>query len=235
MVYNVYLQVMRDGRTHAHVPDLVGCNWRAATPEEAMARAPAAIAGHLAWLRRHGQPVPGPQEPVEAVLAARERSTARNGGLVGFFPEDQQPVSEGERERFLHLMACSRADLLALTRGLDEEVLRRRPAPVSWSIYEILRHVASAEQWYLTRLFGTRQLPRLRRAESVWERLELTRALAVERLGGLGEEARSARVRQDEDGELWTARKVFRRYVEHEREHYAHVCEVLDALGVARP
>jgi hypothetical protein len=36
--------------------------------------------------------------------------------------------------------------------------------------------------------------------------------------------------------ELWTARKVFRRFIEHEheREHYAHMVEVLDALGVSQ-
>jgi predicted RNase H-like HicB family nuclease len=32
MIYDVYLQVKRTGRTHAHVPDLPGYNWLADTP-----------------------------------------------------------------------------------------------------------------------------------------------------------------------------------------------------------
>ncbi len=227
MIHPVYLQVMRNGRTQAHVPSLPGCSWRGASPEEAMARAPAAIAEHLAWLRRHGEPVPPADEPVVAVVAEQNRSTAVNGGLVGFFPDDQQPVPEAERQRFLRLMACSRADLLALTRDLPEEILRWQPAPGSWPIHEILRHVAAAEQWYLTRLFGPGKLPRFKPAKTVWERLEKVRALAVERLAALGAAELSDRICTDEDGELWTARKVFRRYLEHEREHYAHVLEVM--------
>jgi predicted RNase H-like HicB family nuclease len=29
MIYDVYLQIKRTGQTHAHVPDLPGCNWLA--------------------------------------------------------------------------------------------------------------------------------------------------------------------------------------------------------------
>ena len=38
MIHPIYLQVMRNGRTQAHVPSLPGCSWQGASPEEAMAR-----------------------------------------------------------------------------------------------------------------------------------------------------------------------------------------------------
>jgi len=44
MIYDVYLQVKRTGRTHAHVPDWPGCNWLADSPEAAMDNAVEAIA-----------------------------------------------------------------------------------------------------------------------------------------------------------------------------------------------
>ena len=232
MDYDVYLIVMRDGRTHAHVPALVGCNWRGATPEEALDRAPAAIEAHLAWLRRHDLPAPAEGEPV-ACRPVEQRSTVRGGGLVGFFESDRGPVAAGEVREFLHLMDCSRQDLLALTRDLPDEVLDWEPAPGSWSIRQILQHVANAERWYLARILASEDLPRLKRSRTVWERLEKVRALAVERLSGLSEIQRTATVVTD--GEMWTARKVFRRFIEHEREHYAHAIQVLDARGLPRP
>ena len=52
-------------------------------------------------------------------------------------------------------------------------------------------------------------------------------SLALDRLQGLNEAVRSAVV-TDESGELWSARKVFRRFVEHEREHTAHIREIME-------
>jgi len=52
-------------------------------------------------------------------------------------------------------------------------------------------------------------------------------SLALDRLQGLNEEVRSAMV-TDESGELWSARKVFRRFVENEREHTAHIREIME-------
>ncbi len=47
MIYEIYLQVMRTSRTHAHVPVWPGCNWLADTPDVAMEQAVVAISWHL--------------------------------------------------------------------------------------------------------------------------------------------------------------------------------------------
>ncbi len=78
MLYDVHLASKRSGLTHAHVPALPGCNWRAATPQQAGERAPAAPPEHLAWLRRHDLPSPSPEEKtlahlVHQVCRARRR------------------------------------------------------------------------------------------------------------------------------------------------------------------
>jgi predicted RNase H-like HicB family nuclease/uncharacterized damage-inducible protein DinB len=227
MIYDVYLQVKRTGRTHAHVPDLPGCNWLADTPEEAWSRAAEYISEHLAWLRKHSQPAPPADEPVIPRLAQQYKSTAREGHLIGFFDNERRPVLPDEIPCFLELMACARADLLTLVRNLPEETLNWNPAPGSWSIQETLRHVAGAERWYLTRILDPASIPHFKPCKSVWQRLETVRATVRESLAGLSEAVCRAVV-ADESGELWSARKVFRRYLEHEREHTAHIQKILD-------
>jgi len=232
MIYDLYLQVQRTGRTHAHVPALPGCNWLADTPEEAWSRAVQSISAHLAWLAKHSQPASPADEPVIPRLAQQRRSTAREGHLVGFFESERQPVLPAEIPGFLDLMASARADLLSLVRDLPAETLNRRPAPGSWSVQETLRHVAGAERWYLTRILDPATIPVFKPSRSVWHRLEIVRALAVERLSALAAAERSAVVAA-RSGELWSARKVFRRFLEHEREHTAHIHEILDRLSAA--
>lgn len=227
MLYEVFLQVRRSGRTHAHVPGLPGCNWLADSPEDSWRRAPAALNNHLAWLRQYGQPAPLPTEPVIPHLAQQHKSTAREGNLIGFFESDRQPVYAAEIPGLLALMTCARADLLALTQGLPGDILVREPAPGAWSIEQVLRHVAGAERWYLTRILDPASLPQFKPSRSVWQRLAAVRALALERLASLSEEARCTIV-SDKSGELWSARKVFRRFLEHEREHTAHIQQILD-------
>ena len=233
MIHDYYLQVKRTGRTHAHVPGLPGCNWLADTPEAAWSRTGEAISDHLGWLRIHAQPAPPMDEPVIPRLAQRHKSTAREGNLIGFFESERQPVLPEEIPCFLELMACVRVDLLALVRDLPEETLDCKPAPDSWSVQDTLRHVAGAERWYLTRILNPTAIPHFKPCASVWQRLEMVRTVVLERLSGLNEAERSVVV-ADESGELWSARKVFRRYLEHEREHTAHIQEILDQYRAAR-
>jgi predicted RNase H-like HicB family nuclease/uncharacterized damage-inducible protein DinB len=226
MVYDVYLLVKRSGRTHAHVPDLPGCNWLASSPEEAWRLAPEAIRAHLGWLRKHDQPAPSSGEPIFPRLAQQHRSTAREGNLIGYFECERRPVSRKEIPAFLELMACARTDLLEPVRELPDEVLNWQPASDSWSIQEVLRHVAGAERWYLTRILDPVTIPHFKPSKSVWQRLETVRAVVLERLARLNQAERSM-ISADESGELWSARKVFRRYLEHEREHTAHIHKIL--------
>lgn len=228
MHYDVYLQVGRDFRTHAHVPALPGCNWLAADPQSAMEMALNRISDHLNWLRRHGLPAPSLAEPIVPHLKQEKKSRAADGHMVGFFDCDLQPIKAEEAKLLLAILSCSRQDLLALTRELEQSKLDYIPDPGEWPIAQILRHVASAERWYLTRILDPRSLPTLKPSRTVWQRLESVRALAIDRLQNLTAEQRSALIIRD--GEKWTARKVFRRFLEHEREHYHHILQVLSSL-----
>ncbi len=192
-----------------------------------MGHAAGAIIWHLAWLRKYAKPAPPASEPILPRLAQQHPSTAREGNLVGFFESERQPVLVEEIPPFLDLIACSRIELLEMTRPLADPILDRQPAPASWSIQDVLRHVAAAERWYLTRILDHTNLPKFKPNPSIWGRLEAVRALALERLAGLSE-AECSQVVADQSGELWSARKVFRRYLEHEREHTHHILEILE-------
>ncbi len=228
MIYGIYLQVKRTGRTHAHVPGWPGCNWLADSPEAAMERAVESITWHLAWLRKYGRPAPPQDDAILPRLVQQHASTARDGNLIGFFEAERLPVMSNEIPGFLDLMACSRSELLELAQNLPETVLSWPPAPGSWSILEVLRHVAASERWYLTRILDPSSLPQFKPNRSVWSRLEAVRALALGRLAVFNEVELSL-VKADQSGELWLARKVFRRYLEHEREHTHHIQEILYA------
>jgi predicted RNase H-like HicB family nuclease len=225
MVYDVYLQVKRTGHTHAHVPALPGCNWLAGSPDAAWEQATAAIQDHLTWLRRYGQPAAPLDEPVLPQLAQQNKSIAREGHLIGFFECDRIPVTPGEIPDLLRLISCARQEVLKLTQALPGEVLSWRCAAKEWCIVEVLRHVAGAQRYYLTRIFDPASIPIQPASRSVWKRLERMQLLSFEKLLHLSEEQRTA-VLVDSSGELWSARKVFRRYLEHEREHTHHIQKI---------
>ncbi len=58
------------GNWSAHVPDLPGCVGAADTFEELSAMMAAAVAGHVAFMRQRGVPVPSPSVRVEELEAA---------------------------------------------------------------------------------------------------------------------------------------------------------------------
>jgi len=227
MQYEVYVQEKRNGHTMAHVLELVGCIAQGNTPEEALERLPTAITEYLSWLRAYGEEAPSEGESIEFEVVEHNRSTSTTG-LIGFYEPERNPVSEVEIEYFLRLMAHSRDTLLCLVGDLGEAVLRERSPGHTRSVSDILRHIASSEQWYLTRLWH--DLPRFPPQRDVFDRLALVREYACRRLGAMsaGERAQVVTAR---DGELWSARKVFRRFLEHEREHTDEIAERLHPAG----
>lgn len=236
--YQVYLEIHDDGRCMAHVPELPGCFARAPTRDEALSQVPTMIRDYHAWLRRHGEPAPPPDAPIEIEIAGESVGFGPfdPGDAAALLPPDQMALTPEEMEHLFRLMAHSRADLLALVRDLPDEILDWRPAPQSFSIRRLLRHIGNAEKWYVSRLVSPEALPSEWKHDEdmpLLEFLEMERRTAVARLRQLTNEERSQVfypshwTRHPE--EPWTARKVLRRFLEHEREHTAQVREVLAA------
>lgn len=238
----VYLEVSADGRCMAHVLDLPGCFVRAQNRDAALSRAPAAIRECHAWLRRHGEPAPPDDEPIELHVAGEVAGIgpfeARSAAAL--FAPEREPIALDELEWCVRLMSHARLDLLALVHELPNDVLEWQPDPDSFSIRRLLRHVGNGEKWYVSRIAPEESLPaEWERDEelSIFEFLEMERRTAVERLRQLSDEERAGVFTPvgwtDHPEEPWTARKVLRRFLEHEREHTAQAREILLAWWAA--
>jgi len=236
MRYTIYLEPGPAGPCMAHVLDLPGCFVRAANRDEALRRLPDAIRDYHAWLRRHGEPAPPEEEPIEIKVAGESAGFGPfdPGDAAALFPPDREPVTPEEMEHHFRLMGHARADLLDLVRDLPDEVLDWQPDAESFSIRRLLRHIGNAEEWYVSRIVPPETLPPAWEHDEnlpLFEFLEMERRTAVERLRQLTTEERSGVFYPtqwtDHPDEPWTARKALRRFLEHEREHTAQAREVL--------
>jgi len=253
MKYSVFLEINPDGRTLAHVLELAGCISRADSRQEALQRLPGLIHEYHAWLRGHGEATPAEDVAIDLQIAGESSGYGPfdPGNAAALLPDDPQPVARDELEYYLALAAYGRADLLGLlcretpaalgTDGsplpeLPDDLLDWQPAPHSFSLRRVLRHIGNAEEWYVSRLVSPETLP------AEWEHdedlpllqfLAMERRTAVDRLRRLTDDELSRVVYPsqwtDHPEEPWTARKALRRLIEHEREHTAQVREILAA------
>ncbi len=130
-------------------------------------------------------------------------------------------------------MNHSRRDLLELCESLDSKALLRKPKGGPRTIGDCLSHIASVEWWYVTRLdiVLPADFPR-----DPFDLLQYTRRLAEKELKRLTKEQRTRIFQPHHDPSpvcnLWTARKVLRRFVDHERLHTAYIEKALsEAAG----
>jgi hypothetical protein len=155
---------------------------------------------------------------------------AEAGKPEPLFWSEVLPVSTKDIDRTLRLMKYSRTDLLELCSRLDGGVLRWKPKTEPRTIGNCLKHIAIVEWWYVTRLNITlpTKFPR-----NVFELLRHTRRLAEQNLGGLSKEERTRIFQPKNDRSpicnLWTARKVLRRFVDHERLHTNYIRKILQS------
>jgi predicted RNase H-like HicB family nuclease/uncharacterized damage-inducible protein DinB len=222
--YRACLEVGEDGTCMAHVPELIGCFAVGSTREETLERLRGAISEYLAWLAGHGEaPVPSAESEEVEIEVVEEASAPgsyprKPGEPVAFFAADQEPFSYHDLQTAVRLMEHARRDLLEFLRGVPGDLLQWRPGPDEPSIAETLLHMAYVEASYLARLEEESQ-------HSPFPQLAAIRSWAYHRLGRLTE-AELSRLTTHR-GEKWSARKVLRRFLEHDREHTAHIRSLL--------
>jgi len=136
-------------------------------------------------------------------------------------PSDLEPLTPQERDGLLEQLEVAWREVktsLEEISQLPKEIQEWKTKGRTYSLRQRVMEVADDEWWFALRLTDWPQDP--------FERLETIRQMAVERLQNLApEELERVTIHY---GEEWTARKVFRRLLEHEREHLSHIEEVLE-------
>ena len=219
-MYALYLESgPQRKKTLAHVLDLLGCVVQRATTGEAAAATPDEIRAYLGYLRRHGEKV-DPDEKIEIRIAEHNTEGLFSGQAL--WPQDLKPLAPAALARYLRWLEWSRADLLALVKGIDEKGLRAKP-PKGRSLRDILLHVLGADKSYVYALVGP--LKTMGEPTNAADRGEIdlrialqeARAAAIDRLKTLTP-AERARVRKAGQS-TYSAYRVIRRMLEHEWEH----------------
>jgi predicted RNase H-like HicB family nuclease/uncharacterized damage-inducible protein DinB len=214
MKYIVYLEcdeeTLKEGGYLAHIPAIPGCVGRGLTKKEAVARCEETLRAYLALLIHAGvSGVPRETEKIELEAHDCDGHT---------FQPDYNPLMPNEAEQLVQWMEVSRDELLETVKKLPVAALDWKPNPNVWSIREVLNHVANADWWYEQRLQDWPQ--------DTFERLAATREHLIARLHRLTDSERGrVTVHYGED---WTARKVARRTLEHEREHLQQIRETVE-------
>jgi uncharacterized damage-inducible protein DinB len=212
----------------AHVLALPGCFARAHQRTEIFERLPRAICDYQRWLEDHGKSTIPSDKTMEFEIAEEQTAIGpfNPGDAAALFAPEKEPIQPSEMERYLVLMKFSRSDLLKLVSGLSLSELDWQAGIHSFSIHRILRHIGNAEEWYVSRLVPTENLPKEWENDenmAIFDFLDLERTTAVTCLQQLSDVQRSQvyfpQHWTDHPDEAWTARKVLRRFLEHEREH----------------
>jgi predicted RNase H-like HicB family nuclease/uncharacterized damage-inducible protein DinB len=214
MKYVVYLEcdeeTLKEGGYLAHIPAIPGCVGRGLSKREAVSRCEETLRAYLALLIHSGvSGVPRETDHIDFEVHDCAGPTLQT---------DYNPLMPNEAEQLAQWLDVSRDELLETVSGLPEGALDYRPNPYVWSVREILQHIANSDWWYTQRL---RQWP-----ADLFERLAATRELVKSTLRSLTDQQRDqVSVHYHEE---WTARKVARRALEHEREHLAQIRELAE-------
>jgi predicted RNase H-like HicB family nuclease len=214
----IYVLQAEDSYFLARVPAFPGCNATGTTRDEAIANARKAFRAYRELLEARGVSVEHWKDIDPATL------TVEDAPAAGLFPGEDVPLEEHELRDFLHQFEASRAALISLVKGLGSDQLEQKPTETMWSVREALEHIMEADIQFLAKLekwpddpFGT---------------LQATHRIAFQRFSVM---ETSDWVDHEVMGRRWTTKRVMRRLLEHEFEHYNHIKEIMAALGGDRP
>jgi len=209
----------------AYAPDLPGCFTTQRDPQAAISAIPAAVEAYIAWAAGHGLHISGLSAPLVVDEVIRVWSYDEGYEVNAFFASDRPPLLPDEIPEIELLLTATREDLQAAVQDLSEDALAREFPGERWPISGILGHVANAEWWYLDRLglaFPESQLP-----EDPIDRLVRVRQHFLGALSTLVKRTGVVTL----SGETWSARKVIRRALWHERDHTEHILKLRAKLG----
>jgi len=209
-----------EGNWVSHVPDLPGCFNTRKEREAAISGTPKAVASYVEWSNGHGLRISGLSGPMIVSEVARSWIYEQDFEVNAFFASDRPSLTEEEVQELEKILHATRKDLETELEGVTDEAAATELPDERLTITGTLEHLASAEQWYFDRL-GLALSPSELPADPM-ARLKKVRDHTLSNLGALA--ARKGVVTLS--GETWSARKVMRRTLWHERDHTAHIREL---------
>ncbi|MEW6308871.1 MAG: DinB family protein [Bacillota bacterium] len=231
-----YAEVGGDGACLLYTFDPPGLLVRAECLERGLAEAPAAARRLRAWLAQGGLVgllaegwAEGETPQVAVAEMVRRRGPVGNGNTRATFQRDLVQLSPPELVAGIAVLGHLRSELWALKAELPDGAYPYRSLPHRMTIAEQLNHMADCDRWYLSRFWA--DLPRLPRSTDVWQKLALNRDRALSVLSGMT--PADMRRQVTVDSQVWTARKVVRRCMYHERFHLDTIRRDLELYGAA--
>jgi len=234
--YEIYLEVDRKGCCMAHIRELPGCFVWGKTQKKTLDKVPEAIKGYLSFLKKNGEKNVSVPKKIEYEIEETQKGTCPviSGSKAGLFSYDLLPPSKAFINQCIRRMGYNRKELFKRVGMLSNEVLDWKPDKKTRSIRETLNHVANCDIWYLSRLKDFKELCSVPEypKEKIFEKLRVYRELAIRMLKSLSVEDRNRinvpkRWTKHKD-EKWTAGKMLRRFLEHEREHIGTIDNTLN-------
>ena len=212
----IYATEAQPGYFLAIIPVLPGCVASGKTRDEAIAKARRVFRDYRSLLEAHGVAIDHWKDIDAEKLPVGELD---DPPLV---PGEERPFEEHEVRDFIHQYEASRAAVMALVTKLSPDRLEQKPNDDTWSVRQALEHMMTTDIALLSRL-------------EKWPADPLSSYQGVHRLI-----IQRFSVMEPDDwrdhtimGRRWTTKRVMRRLLEHEFEHYQHIKEIIAALGDA--
>ncbi len=221
-----------EGRTLAWALDYPGCFAYGSDEAEAMIQLPRALLAYEVWIKNHTENpwvdfgdldlrVVDRFDTFRLGEDYRPAPPGQGYEINAWFVDDWRPLSDEEIERALKIFRWQREELRAGLSTLDPEVLEKDRPGQRWNIWGIVKHIANAELWYLSRL-GLTELGHQQLEPDPDNRLAQTAAL-IDRIFPTFENVVNVR---GIEGEFWSTRKILRRTLWHQRDHIDHIKEL---------
>ncbi|MFW5714708.1 MAG: DinB family protein [Brevefilum sp.] len=232
MQIRVGLENNIEGRTLAWALDYPGCFAYGLDEPEALIRLPRALLSYEIWIKDHTQKpwinfddldlrVVERYETFRIDENYRPAPEGQGYEINAWFIDDWRPLTSEEIEQGLKIFHWQREELLAGLSTLDPKILEKDRPGQRWNIWGIVKHIANAELWYLSRLDLT-TLNYTHLNPEPKDRLNQTAALIDEVFPSFVDIVKVTGI----EGEFWSYRKILRRTLWHQRDHIEHIKEL---------
>ncbi len=232
-VCKVFLETIPGQGWMAHLPELLGCFAYGNSKKEVLQNLRTKACERINWLLKNKQKIANfPDLKFHTVEIKKGTIPNKAGGKAAFFSWDEKRLAEKELQLYLKWMELSRQRLLQVLKRVPSGAFSWKPDRKSWSIKRNLLHICWAEWWYISRLAKYPELHKNQPDQKdLFSSLKKVRRVVIQRLKKLTPQELSEIIVPDyytnHSDEKWSARKVVRRFLEHEAEHTENIQRIL--------